>query len=161
MNKFLQHLKYTLFNKVDIKITLIDRDGEWDTGVLPRYAHADDACMDVIANEEVIINPKQTALIPLGIAVEIPKGFELQIRNRSSLGKKGLIIPNGVGTIDAGYRGEIHMMLYNSTSKKVIINKGDRVGQIKISKAPQLKLRVVKELSETKRGSGGFGSTGR
>lgn len=161
MNKFLQHLKYTLFNKVDIKITLIDRDGEWDTGFIPKYAHADDACMDVMANEEVIINPKQTALIPLGIAVEIPEGFELQVRNRSSLGKKGMIIPNGIGTIDAGYRGEICIMLYNSTSKKFIVNKGDRVGQIKISKAPKIKLKVVRELSETKRGTGGFGSTGK
>lgn len=155
MKNFFIRLKYLFLNKYNLKIKLLD-----NSMTLPMYAKKGDACMDVSASEKVIIKPKETKLIPLGFAVELTNGYELQVRSRSGLAKQGLIIPNGIGTIDSGYRGQVHMMLYNSTNKEVTINKYDRVGQITVNKVPFIRLKQVKELSTSERGSNGFGSTG-
>lgn len=158
LKNFLTNLKYKLFNKFVLKVKLLGNTIE--TRLLPKYMKDGDACMDVRASEEVVIKPKQTVVIPLGFAVELSKGYELQVRNRSGLAKAGLIIPNGIGTIDSGYRGEVHMMLYNTTNKSYTVKKYDRVGQIVVNKVPFMTVQQIHKLSKTERGTNGFGSTG-
>lgn len=155
LKNFIKNLKYLLFNKYDLKIKLLE-----SSFLLPSYAKKGDACMDIKSSQDITIKAKETIAIPLGFAVELDEGFELQIRNRSGLAKKGLIIPNGIGTIDSGYRGEVHMMLYNSTSKPFTINKFDRIGQMVVNRVPKMNLCKVQTLSESERGTNGFGSTG-
>lgn len=158
IQNFLINLKYKLFNRFILKVKLLGDTVE--ARLLPKYMKDGDACMDVRASQEVIIKPKQTVTIPLGFAVELPKGYELQVRNRSGLAKAGLIIPLGIGTIDSGYRGEVHMMLYNTTTKSYTVKKYDRIGQIVVNKVPYMIIQQTHELSETERGTNGFGSTG-
>lgn len=129
---------------------------------MPAYATSGSACMDIyLPGESVVILPNETKLIPLGIQLDIPTGYEVQIRSRSSYGKKGLIIPNGIGVIDSDYRGEIGMLLYNSTKEAFTIKQGERVCQMSIHKVTRMNLNEVTTLSETERGTGGFGSTGK
>ena len=130
---------------------------------LPAYETAGSAGMDIRANlEQVItIEPLARVLIKTGLHIELPNGYEAQIRTRSGMAlKKGLSVLNSPGTIDADYRGEIGVILVNISNEIQKINNGDRVAQMVISRVEQPALVEVKELNETKRGAGGFGSTG-
>lgn len=130
---------------------------------LPAYETSGSAGMDIRANlnQMVVIEPLGRVLIKTGLFLELPNGFEAQIRTRSGMAlKKGLSVLNSPGTIDADYRGEIGVILVNISNEEKKIKNGDRIAQMVIAKIEQPKLIEVKELNETKRGAGGFGSTG-
>ena len=130
--------------------------------VLPRYANPGDAGMDLYALGEYILYPGKTCLIRTGIKVEIPLGYEMQIRPRSGLAlKHNLTVLNTPGTIDSGYRGEVGVILINHGNVNYIVHNGEKVAQGIIGKVESVLIEEVEELSETKRGEGGFGSTGK
>lgn len=125
---------------------------------LPEYAKEGDSGMDVFAAHSVTIPPYGTAKVGLGIACEIPKGYELQLRPRSGMSSKGII--GAFGTIDSGYRGEIAAILYNFNRKEVIVHDGDKIAQLVLAPVCRLDPVWVEVLSQTERGADGFGSTG-
>jgi dUTP pyrophosphatase len=130
---------------------------------LPQYETTHSAGMDVRANldTDVVLAPLQRALIKTGLFVELPQGFEMQVRPRSGLAfKKGITVLNSPGTIDADYRGELGVLLVNLSDKEFIVEDGERIAQLVISAHQQPKWNVKESLSETIRGEGGFGSTG-
>jgi dUTP pyrophosphatase len=130
---------------------------------IPKYETPGSSGMDIAAHIEnnIIISPGENALVPTGFSISIPIGYEVQIRPRSGLAfKKNITVLNTPGTIDADYRGEIKVILINLGKEKFIIENGDRIAQMIICPVIQLDLEEVKELSDTERGSGGFGSTG-
>ncbi|MDX9694690.1 MAG: dUTP diphosphatase [Bacteroidales bacterium] len=130
---------------------------------LPEYGTEHAAGMDLRAflKETVTLKPLERALIPTGLYIELPIGFEAQIRPRSGLAfKKGITVLNTPGTIDADYRGEIGIILINISNSDVIIENGERICQMVIAKHEQVTLSAVNEISQTSRGEGGFGSTG-
>jgi dUTP pyrophosphatase len=130
---------------------------------IPGYSTDHSAGMDLRANlsKPKTLKPLERALIPTGLYIELPVGFEAQIRPRSGLAlKKGLSVLNTPGTIDADYRGEIGVILINLSNEEVTIESGERICQMVIAKHEQAKLIQVKVLNETDRGAGGFGSTG-
>ncbi|MFQ3579646.1 MAG: dUTP diphosphatase [Bacteroidales bacterium] len=131
---------------------------------LPEYATAHSAGVDLRAYLEtpVTLKPMQRALIATGIYLEIPQGYEGQIRPRSGLAiKHGITCLNTPGTIDADYRGEVKVILINLSDEDYIINSGERICQLVINKVEHVKFQLVEELSETERGAGGFGHTGK
>lgn len=130
---------------------------------LPKYETAFSAGMDLRAsiNETVKIKPLERAMIPTGLFIELPIGYEAQIRPRSGLAAKfGITVLNSPGTIDADYRGEIKVILINLSSETFEIQAGDRIAQMIISKHEQIIWHETTQLIETERGSGGFGHTG-
>ena len=130
---------------------------------LPKYETSGSSGMDLAANIDANINidPGKTAIIPTGLALSIPKGFEVQIRPRSGLAAKQKIsVLNTPGTIDADYRGEIKVILINLSENKFIVENGLRIAQMVVCPIIQAEFQEVEELSKTARGSGGFGSTG-
>ena len=119
---------------------------------------------DLRTVERCEIKKGMSTKVPTGLAVSIPQGYEGQIRARSSLGAKGIILPNGIGTIDADYRGQIHvLMTWIGEGDSIIIEAGERIAQMVISEVPKVSFFEVPpdELGSTERGDGGFGSTGR
>jgi dUTP pyrophosphatase len=131
---------------------------------LPKFETLGSAGMDVRANlqETIVLKPLERKLIPTGLFFEIPLGFEMQVRPRSGLAyKSGITVLNAPGTIDADYRGELGILLINLSDKDFEIQDGERVAQLVIAKHEQPLLIEVKELSQTARGEGGFGSTGK
>ena len=131
--------------------------------ILPKYETAGSSGMDLAANNEIEIKiePGKSAVIPTGLAVSIPKSFEIQFRPRSGLAAKNKIsVLNTPGTIDADYRGELKVILINLGDKVFTIEKGLRVAQMVLCPVVKATLKEVQTLVETKRGSGGFGSTG-
>jgi dUTP pyrophosphatase len=132
--------------------------------IIPQYASEQAAGMDLSAciDENVTIVAQGRAIIPTGIAIALPPGYEAQVRGRSGLAAKHGILPaNGVGTIDADYRGEIGVILLNSSSDDFVVEPGMRIAQLVIAKHETAELDIVDELDETVRGAGGYGSTGR
>lgn len=130
---------------------------------MPGYSTDHAAGMDLRANlsEPKILQPLERTLIPTGLYIELPVGYEAQIRPRSGLAlKKGISVLNTPGTIDADYRGEIGVILINLSNEEVIIESGERICQMVIAKHEQAELIKVDVLNETDRGTGGFGSTG-
>ena len=130
---------------------------------LPKYETDGSSGLDLAAyvNKNIIIKPGKSEIIPTGLAVAIPKNFEIQIRPRSGLAAKSQIsVLNTPGTIDADYRGELKVILINLSSKNFIVEKGLRIAQMVLCPIVKAKLREVESLENTKRGSGGFGSTG-
>ncbi len=128
---------------------------------LPRYEHPGDAGADLTAVTACIIEPQQWLAVSTGLSVEIPIGFELQIRPRSGLAfKKGITVLNAPGTIDAGYRGEIKVILINHGSAPFEIEPGDKIAQMVVASVVFGAFTEVTELDGSTRGSGGFGSTG-
>ena len=130
---------------------------------LPNYATAQSAGMDLRANldESVILKPLERTLVKTGIFMELPAGYEAQVRPRSGLAfKKGVTVLNTPGTIDADYRGEVGVILVNLSNEDFVIEDGERVAQMVIAKHEQPSWEEVEELIETQRGAGGFGSTG-
>lgn len=134
---------------------------------LPRYETAGAAGADVRASlglgEALLIKPGERVLVPTGLSMEIPFGYEVQVRPRSGLSfKTGLMVLNSPGTIDSDYRGEVKIILGNLSSKDEVINHGDRVAQLVLAPVTQAHYMVSEnDLTETARGSGGFGSTGK
>ena len=157
-----------------------------EDAVIPKYARELDAGFDLVAIEDTLIAPGESAKIPTGLAFALPEGYELQVRPRSGIGAKTkLRLSNAPGTVDAGYRGEVCVLIDNirfvsnergtecfDASEKTItveqevdkhsylIRKGDRIAQGVIAQVPMVLFEVVDELDETERGSGGFGSSG-
>lgn len=131
---------------------------------LPEYQTPASAGMDIRAflNEPVVLKPLARALIPTGLFIELPVGFEAQIRPRSGLAAKhGITVLNTPGTIDADYRGEIKVILVNLSDESFTIENGERIAQMIISAHVQAQWEAVDQLSETERGAGGFGHTGK
>ena len=131
---------------------------------LPTYKTSGSSGMDLMAyiKNKITINPGKTAMIPTGIAVAIPKNYEIQIRPRSGLAaKKGISVLNTPGTVDADYRGEIKIILINLSKKLFMVKSGDRVAQMILCPIVKGNLKEVKKLPKTIRGKGGFGSTGK
>lgn len=131
---------------------------------LPEYATTGSSGMDIRANLEqaTILQPLERALIPTGLFLEIPNGYEAQIRPRSGLAiKQGITCLNTPGTIDADYRGEIKVILINLSNEQVTIAHGDRIAQMVFVKVEQVQLLPVSIINETLRGEGGFGHTGK
>jgi dUTP pyrophosphatase len=131
---------------------------------LPAYATEGSSGMDVRAElkEPIILGPMQRVLVPTGLFLEIPEGFEAQIRPRSGLAiKQGLTCLNTPGTIDADYRGEIKVILINLSSEEQTIEHGDRIAQMVFQQVSKVDLVEVDEIGETKRNAGGFGHTGK
>jgi dUTP pyrophosphatase len=130
---------------------------------LPHYATEGAAGMDIYAHlaEQVILSPLQRMLIPSGIFMEIPVGFEVQIRPRSGLAfKNGITCLNTPGTIDSDYRGELKILLINLSNESQTIQNGDRIAQLIVAKVEKAELILVQQLNETERAAGGFGHTG-
>jgi len=130
---------------------------------LPVYATAHAAGMDVSAclDAPVTVEPSSSALIPTGLAIELPEGYEAQLRPRSGLALRHLIsLPNSPATIDADYRGEVGVILINHGCEPFTVNHGDRIAQMVISKVDRVAFEEVDSLSDTERGEGGFGHTG-
>ncbi|MHC1779585.1 MAG: dUTP diphosphatase [Bacteroidales bacterium] len=131
---------------------------------LPQYATEHSAGMDLRANtqESIVIKPLERVLVPTGLHIQLPEGYEAQIRPRSGLAiKHGIGIVNAPGTIDADYRGEIKIILVNLSNEEFVLNPGERVAQMIIAKYEKAALIDVPALDESARGEGGFGSTGR
>jgi len=131
---------------------------------LPEYSTALSAGMDLRANidEPIVIKSLERKLIPTGLFIELPEGYEAQIRPRSGLAiKKGITVFNSPGTIDADYRGEVCIILINLSAEDFVINDGERICQMIISSHAQAEWIEVAELGETNRGAGGFGHTGK
>lgn len=145
-------------NKVIVKVIK-------DEGVtLPKYETLGAAGMDVRANikEPITLGSLDRVLIPLGLKLEIPEGYEVQVRPRSGLAlKHGIGMANSIGTIDSDYRGEIGAIIVNLSKEPYTIQPQERIGQIVLNKVSQIEWEVVEKLSESERGSGGFGSTGK
>lgn len=131
---------------------------------LPEYATEQSAGMDLRANIDapVTLEPLQRALIPTGLFMALPKGYEAQVRPRSGLAiKHGIGVLNAPGTIDADYRGEVKVILVNLSNEPFTINNGERICQMVIAKYQQIRWNEVEILDETERGAGGFGHTGK
>ncbi len=139
-----------------IKIKKIEKDA-----ILPHYAHEGDAGMDVYSCEDCVIKPGERKLVRTGLCFEIPKGYEIQIRPKSGLALNyGITVLNTPGTLDSGYRGELKIILFNTGKEEYKIKKGQKISQIVLSKYEEAEIEEVSELSNTRRGENGFGSTG-
>ncbi len=131
---------------------------------LPHYATEGAAGMDVRANisDAITLEPLERRLIPTGLFVELPKGYEMQVRPRSGLAfKHGITVLNSPGTIDADYRGEVGVLLVNLSNAAFVIEPGERIAQLVVAKHETVQWESTTQLSETDRGAGGFGSTGK
>ena len=133
-----------------------------DGAPLPRHAKPGDAGMDLTSRQTVTVYPQQTVKVGTGVRMEIPEGYYGAVVPRSSVAtKKGVTIVNTPGTIDSSYRGEIMLPLYNASTRKATIERGERVAQIIIKRHETVECVEADELSETERGEGAFGSSGR
>lgn len=133
-----------------------------ELAIVPLYATVGSAGADLVSVESKSVYPGHTVTVGCGFSLEIPEGFEAQIRPRSGLAKKhGITILNSPGTIDSDYRGEIKVMLHNTGDDPFIISPGDRIAQMVIAPVIQADFEIVDVINETERGAGGFGSTGK
>jgi len=129
---------------------------------LPFYATQQAACGDLYSVQDLTLSPGKVAIVPTGLQVAyIPEGYKLEIYDRSGMGAKGIFVANGVGQIDSDYRGELKVLLYNSTDKDFVINVGDRIAQVAPEEVIKMPFVFVEEIESTERGPGGFGSTGK
>ena len=130
----------------------------------PFYATEKSAGMDICAfiQDDIVLNPMERVLVPTGLYIQLPDGYEAQIRPRSGLAlKKGITILNSVGTLDADYTGEVGIILINLSNESFTIKSGERIAQMVIARHEQAEWTEVQTLDETERGSGGFGHTGK
>lgn len=142
-----------------MKIQVVNRGHQ----PLPAYATAQSAGMDLRANieEPIVLHPMERKLIPTGLFIALPPGYEAQVRPRSGLAlKKGITVLNSPGTIDADYRGEVGVLLINLSAEDFTINDGERIAQMIIARYEQGQFVEVENLDETERGTGGYGHTG-
>lgn len=144
-----------------MKLNIVNKSNN----ALPNYETANSAGMDLrayLTDGQIVIKPMQRTLVPTGLFMEIPVGYEGQVRPRSGLAiKSGITVLNSPGTIDADYRGEIKVILINLSDSDFVINNGDRIAQLVIAKCEQMEVVEVEMLTETERGAGGFGHTGK
>ena len=141
---------------LEIKIKKINSEA-----ILPNYVHKGDAGMDLFSCENYILGSGERKVFGIGLKVEIPEGYEMQIRPKSGLASKyGITVLNTPGTIDSCYRGEVGVILVNHGHENYEIKKGEKIAQAVINKVEAVKIIEVEELSDTSRGGGGFGSTG-
>lgn len=143
-----------------LKVKVINQSGN----PLPEYATEGSSGMDIRANlsQPVILKPMERRLVPAGFFLELPNGYEAQVRPRSGLAlKQGITCLNSPGTVDSDYRGEIMVILINLSQEDQTINHGDRIAQMVIAKVEKIKWKPVKTINETKRNQGGFGHTGK
>lgn len=143
-----------------MKVKVINRS----KNQLPHYETPLSAGMDVRADltESIVLKPLGRAMVPTGLYVEIPKGYEIQVRPRSGLAAKhGVTVLNAPGTIDADYRGEVKVILVNLSDTDFVIADGERIAQLVVARCEQAEWESADTLSDTERGTGGFGSTGR
>lgn len=132
-----------------------------DTAVLPTYAHVGDAGMDLYADEDIMLGNETWNVISTGVAMSIPEGYVGLIHPRSGLAAKhGITVLNAPGTIDAGYRGEIKVILLNGTDKDFVVRRGDRIAQLVVQEFVHGDIVEVSSLDDTERSTNGFGSTG-
>jgi len=132
-----------------------------DDAISPHCAHPGDAGLDLFANEQIELGPGDSAMVRTGISIELPEGTEGQVRPRSGLAAKHRIsVLNTPGTIDEGYRGEVCVILVNFGKGSFVIKKGMKIAQLVVKPVLRVEVTEVDELSETRRGEGGFGSTG-
>ena len=144
-------------NKVKVKIVT-------KTGDVPKYETAGSAGMDLKANlkTSVTLNPMERQLIPTGLFIELPIGYEAQVRARSGLSiKYGITLINAIGTVDSDYRGELKVPLVNLGNEPFVIKHGERIAQLVVTKHDIVQWEIVERLEDTDRGSGGFGHTGK
>ncbi|MCL2009728.1 MAG: dUTP diphosphatase [Synergistaceae bacterium] len=140
----------------------ITRDERARAFPLPAYATPASAGVDLRAVEKHVLQPGERALVPTGIRIALPVGYEAQVRPRSGLAlKHGIILPNSPGTIDADYRGEVQVIMQNLGDAPFVIEPGDRIAQMVVAPVSRLDWIEADVLEETERGSGGFGSTGK
>lgn len=133
------------------------------SNALPQYATSFAAGLDVRADnaDPIVLKPLARAMVPTGLYLEIPAGYEVQVRPRSGLAaKKGITVLNAPGTIDADYRGEVCVILVNLSSEDFVIERGERIAQLVLAKHEVIEWEEVSELGDSERGAGGFGSTG-
>ncbi len=143
-----------------IKVKIINRSGN----NLPAYSTSMSAGMDIRADikNDLVMKPMERAVIPTGLFIELPDGYEAQIRPRSGLAaEKGITVLNSPGTIDSDYRGEIKVILINLSDKEFVIKSGDRIAQMVIAKYQQIEWELTEIINNTERGEGGFGHTGK
>jgi dUTP pyrophosphatase len=143
-----------------MKINIINKSNN----PLPAYETRGSAGMDLRAfvQEDILLHPLERKLVPTGLFIELPEGYEAQLRPRSGLAfKHGISLPNSPATIDSDYRGEIKIALINLSNEPFVIKNGERIAQMIIARHEKAELIEVTELTETKRGEGGFGSTGK
>ena len=143
-----------------VKVKIINQS----TNPLPEYITEGSAGMDIRANltEPVTLRPMERLLIPTGFFIELPSGYEAQVRPRSGLAiKHGITCLNSPGTVDADYRGELKVVLINLSNENHMIMHGDRIAQMVVHKVERVKWKQVKKISATQRGDGGFGHTGK
>lgn len=141
---------------VKVKIKRIKEDA-----MIPKYAHENDAGVDLYSTESYMLKPGDRVLVSTGIKIALPPGYEAQIRPRSGLALKyGITVCNTPGTIDSGYRGEIKVILINLGKKEFKIEKGMKIAQMIVNKVEKIEFEEVPKLDKTKRNEGGFGSTG-
>jgi len=145
-------------SSVEVLITRLDPELP-----LPRYAKGGDAGADIVSRVDITLAPGERALVPTGIAIALPDGYVALVHPRSGLAiKHGVTMVNAPGTVDAGYRGELQVILINhDKSESVSFKRGDRIAQLVIQKVERAEFVEVRELPGSGRGSGGFGSTGR
>ena len=142
-----------------VKIKVINKGHQ----PLPQYATLQSAGMDLRANlnESIVLKPLERCLVPTGLYIALPEGYEAQVRPRSGLAlKKGITVLNAPGTIDADYRGEVGVLLVNLSQEEFVVNDGERVAQMVIARHETADFIEVAELDETERGAGGYGHTG-
>ncbi len=147
--------------RISVKIHRL-RAGESEPLVLPSYATPGSAGVDLRADCDIELQPRATQLVPTGIALEIPEGWEGQVRPRSGLAAKfGVTVLNAPGTIDSDYRGEVQVCLINHSRQLFRAQRGERIAQLVLAPVVQAEFEEVDELNQSSRGTGGFGSTGR
>jgi len=133
-----------------------------DHAIFPDRQHTTDAGWDLATPDNVVIPPGETVVVDTHLRIGLPDGYEGQVRMRSSVGKKGVAIPNGIGTIDSGYRGTIKVIMHNLlTHSHAYFRRGDRIAQLVIKEIPKINLIEGDVPIDTDRGEGGLGSTGR
>ena len=140
---------------IQIKLKRLHPDAK-----LPTYAHPGDSGADLCAIRDDLVCPREVLRVGCGFAVEIPPGYEGQVRPRSGLASRGLTVANSPGTIDCQYRGEVQVLLYNHDVEPFYVRKGDRIAQLVITPVAQASFVEAEELSATERGASGIGSTG-
>ena len=142
----------------EIKICTLDACAD----LFPAKAHCDDAAYDLRSRIDTVLAPGRSSLVPAGFKMELPAGYEAQARPRSGLAlKHDIMLTNSPGTIDAGYRGEVGIIMFNAGTQPFPVKRGDRIAQMVICQLPEVTLTAAVSLSETGRGTGGFGSSGK
>ncbi len=142
--------------RVTIKVKKLHKDAQ-----VPKAAKSGDVAFDLYAVEEYELQPGDRGAVRTGLALEIPRGYEGQVRPRSGLAlKHGITVLNSPGTIDSGYRGEVKTIMINHGTESFKVEKGMRISQLAIRPVPRVEIALVDELSDSERGDGGFGSTG-